>query len=603
MKNFFHKLGQRFWPYALSGVLMGLSWPSYPYVRLEVFTWIWMVPMLLALKSVKTFWRYLLNVVVALFIFSVFGEYWLITSTKLGALLLFFVCTVVYSVPLIALFFIRRALGWRLALWLLPVVWTAWDWLYHRSDGSFGWLAMGVTQSNLYWLVQYVDITGVWGITFWLVLFNVLIVRALDEFRIANFGLRIDCTTPHEESQYLRTSGIQRSTIRNRLIRRLAVSAAAMLLPPLAYSAFIFINAARTTATDREISVLLIQPNIDPWQKFDTKSGPAVLGKTLALTDSALANQKPDLIVWPESAVPYFFDENRPVQEVVKRAVARWDTPLLTGVMDRRIKNDSQTQTPRGDNTELFNAALMLTPGATKPAESLVRKSSGTGPQVTGNDPRARHWSDVKTSDLYRKRILMPFVERVPLVEQFPALSRLAINVGGSGGFTRGQEPTVFSFRDRQGENVTVGTAICYDQEYPAEMAESVRNGAEMLAVITNEGYWSKTQGAYEMAAFTRLRAIEMRRSIARAANTGISGLIDPLGRMYGEVPWWSEQSVSGKLKLSRQMTLYVRYTDFFPKACLWLLLGLAAAICLQRLRRLMSWRQPRSISDTRVTT
>ena len=124
-------------------------------------------------------------------------------------------------------------------------------------------------------------------------------------------------------------------------------------------------------------------------------------------------------------------------------------------------------------------------------------------------------------------------------------------------------------------------------------MAESVRNGAELLAVITNEGWWSKSQGAYEMAAFTRLRAIETRRSIARVANTGVTSLIDPLGRIYEQAPWWSAQTLQGNIELSNRMSLYVRYPDFFPKACAWLSLILVAAAIFQRTRQFLRGLKP----------
>ena len=106
-----------------------------------------------------------------------------------------------------------------------------------------------------------------------------------------------------------------------------------------------------------------------------------------------------------------------------------------------------------------------------------------------------------------------------------------------------------------------------------------------MLALITNEGWFSKTHGEYQMAAFTRLRAIETRRSIARAANTGVTGFIDPLGRIYDQAPWWSEQTVIGNVRLSNEMSWYVRYTDYLPKACVWLSLALAPAILIRGFR------------------
>jgi apolipoprotein N-acyltransferase len=543
-----------------------------------------MVPMLLALKPVRSFWRFLLDVYLAMFVFSVVGMSWLITSATLGTIILFFVSAFIHTVPFVAFFFVRRALGWRVALWSAPIVWTAWEWLYHQSDGSIGWMGMGPSQSNLNLLVQYVDITGVWGITFWLVLFNVLVVMAIENcgLRTADFGLN-----------HVRLANLK-SAIRNpqSAIRRLAVVAIVMLLPPLAYSTYVFVKESRAAPGSREISVLLVQPNIDPWRKSDASTRANTLGKTLALTDAGVARQKPDLIIWPETAVPYFFRDEEAPREFVKRSVSRWNVPLLTGTLDRPTGDNSPGLTAAQENEQgnarVFNAAVLLTPEPRAADQRLTVQSSELQEAATLNSTRTTQRFNVKTSELYHKRVLMPFAERVPFVDQFPSLSRLAINVGGRGGLSPGHEATVFSFEDPNREKVTVAAAICYEQQYPAQIAEFVRNGAEMLALITNEGWWSQTHGAYQMAAFTRVRAIETRRSIARCANTGVTCLIDPLGRIRDQAPWWSEETVIGQVRLSKEMSLYVRYPDYFPKACLWLVLGLAMAAIIQKARALV---------------
>jgi len=141
----------------------------------------------------------------------------------------------------------------------------------------------------------------------------------------------------------------------------------------------------------------------------------------------------------------------------------------------------------------------------------------------------------------------MPFTERVPLSDRFPPLSKLAIDFGARDmNLGVGTEATTFSFRDQQREPVTVAAAICYEQLYPATMAALVRQGAEMLARLTNEGWFSQSHGLYQLAAFTRLRAMEVRRTIARCTNTGLTCFIDPLGRLSEPAPWWSEQTVVG---------------------------------------------------------
>lgn len=182
-------------------------------------------------------------------------------------------------------------------------------------------------------------------------------------------------------------------------------------------------------------------------------------------------------------------------------------------------------------------------------------------------------------SHVYHKRVLVPFVERVPYVEHFPALQRLAIDIGAGDGIGRGREATVFSFRTRTGDEAKVAAAICYESLYPAQTAELVRGGAQMLAFITNEGWFSRTHGEYQIAAFSRLRSIETRRATARAVNTGITWFIDSFGRVHEQAPWWSEQTLEGRVKLSDEMSLYVRYTDYFPKCCAWLTLAVLAAM------------------------
>jgi apolipoprotein N-acyltransferase len=339
-----------------------------------------------------------------------------------------------------------------------------------------------------------------------------------------------------------------------------------MLFFPLAYSAYVFIVAVHTTSADKpEISVLLVQPNVDPWEKMEQEERANTLGKTLALTDLALANAKPELIIWPETAVPYPLLQDEAVCDFVSQAVAQWDTPLLTGAFDSRTAQPAQAKLALAQSqpalNQLFNAALLLAPGM--------------------NQADAKY--GVSSSAVYHKQVLMPFAERVPFSDRFPAFERLAFDFDVGGNFLPGREATVISFRDRQGRQHTLAAPICYEQIYPAKVAELVRNGAQMLAVLTNEGWFAKTHGAYQIAAFSRLRAIETRRAVARTANTGLTCLIDEFGRTVEQASWWTEQTLFGRVKLSDEQSFYVRYTDYFPRACLALALTLGAAALVKQ--------------------
>jgi apolipoprotein N-acyltransferase len=515
-----------------------------------------MVPLFLSLKEVQSFPRFLGRVYFAMFVTSIIGMSWLMMSTVSGTILLFFGGAAIFTVPFAGFYFIRRIIGWRAALWSAPFIWTAWEWLYLQSEGSVGWLGMGVTQSNLHWLVQYIDITGMWGITFWLVLFNVLMVMAVEggEFSVFSFQFSVKPLLKAENAK-LKTA-----------MSRFAFVACLMLVVPLGYSAYVFIQAATVPeGTGREISVLLVQPNVNPWEKLTEQSRPTVLRKTITLTNNALAEleTKPDLIIWPETAVPYVLTEQKDVRETVYRGVTRWETPLLTGLFD--MDNAEGNKTPASEDgqqkREFFNGAALLSP---KPEEIGKRLN-------------------VESSPVYHKRVLMPFIERVPYVDRFPALQQLAIDFGTGNGISRGREATVLPLHTQQGDETKVAAAICYEYLYPAEMAELVRNGAQMVALITNEGWFSHTHGEYQMAAFSRLRSIETRRAMARTANTGMTWLIDRYGSVHEQAPWWSEQTLSGKIALSDEISLYVRFTDCFPKTCCWLTLAFLMLTLVRR--------------------
>jgi apolipoprotein N-acyltransferase len=499
-----------------------------------------MVPLLLSLKHVYSLPRFMGRVFLTTSILCLFGMHWLAASTVKGTLLVVVLGVVVFAVPFAGFFFVRRVFGLRTALWSAPIVWTSWEWLYQQSEGSFGWLGLGVTQSNLYWLVQYVDITGVWGITFWLVLFNVLLVMAIEDW----------------QARRIRSAG---SELRF-LACRLRLACGAMLFIPLAYSAYILIKAEVVQHSKaKDISVLLVQPNVNPWEKLAAGSQRDVLTKTIALTNTALTKSetKPDLIIWPETAVPLVLSQDTGARESVYRAVTRWQIPLLTGLLDAQPGKQI-------DKPALFNGAVVLSPGSEQPGRRL----------------------NVDGSSIYHKRVLMPFVERVPFVDLFPSLQRLAVQIGAGDGVQPGREATVFSFRTRSGADVRVGSAICYEALYPAKVAELVSNGAQFLTLITNEGWFSQTHGEYQIAAFSRLRSIETRRAAARAANTGVTWLVDRYGRVHEQSPWWSEQTLAGSVALSDELSLYVRYPDYLPRACTWLSLALMLFAVMVQLRR-----------------
>lgn len=512
----------------MGGALLGLSFVMYPFFYAPFLAWISFVPILLHLKTVEKFGAYFRATYLSLLCFTLVSVWWVSLSTFLGGFLMYFAQTFFMTIPFIVFFFVKKILGWNRALWLFPFFWTAWEWIYLDLEISFGWITLGNSHANLWWFIQYVDLFGVWAISFWIVLLNVLIVKVI-EFKSVS------------------TSSSLHPSVLYGLI-------ALLFFLPLLYSTVVFLLPKPEPVGI--IKVAVIQPNIDPFAKWENSNRRAVLEKHIAISDSA-AHRGVDLIVWPETAIPYFFLYQRGSQawERLVSSVARWNAPLLTGFSDAVYYADS-TQRQFGAKYDrnarqyydTFNSAMLL--------------------DSNGN------------AQVYHKMKLVPFAERVPYMEYLPFFSSATFAVAGISSWGVGKDTLNFSFVTKLNQNVQVTGLICYESIYPAFTADFVRRGALMLTVITNDGWFSKSYGPYQHAAFAKLRCIESRRAMARSANTGISLFIDRYGRPYGEIPWWKEAYTVASLELYDDESFYVCHPDWFPKVCLFIsLLGIVVTL------------------------
>lgn len=553
---------KRFSPCLLSALLFALAHPSFPHLHLEFLEWVWMVPLLLALRDARGWGGVLWRVTPTVFLGWALVMSWLLWATIAGSVLLFFVGAFVYTMPLVAFHFLHQRLGWRVALWSLPLVWTGWEWLYHQTPGAIAWLSLGLPQSRLWWLIQFADVTGQWGVTFWVVLVNVA---------IADCGLRPKPLNA-DRGKFPNDAVPCLGNVSWKFAIRNSQSAICLLLIfglPLGYSTFRWLEHTRTESD--ELSLLLVQPNINPWTKAGPETRDAELRRLLAMTNRALRRQvdsadsaksaaPPDLILWPEVAIPFPLTQDHQTRALVARNVAHWQTPLLAGAYDLRQYADPDDRPPllkfQNRHSELFNAAFLLTPNA----------------------------DGVAISAPYHKQKLMPFVEQVPFAERWPALSNWMVDFGASNAIDPGIESNLFALPTRTGRRAVIAAVICYEQFFPAHLAGLVRRGGEMIAVLSNVGWFSQSHGQHQIAAFLRMRAIESHRNIVCAANTGQTTVIDPLGRVQAEAVWWSPQTLSSRARLSSTLSFYVRHPDWLPKVCVLLTLALLLAALGARL-------------------
>jgi len=292
----------------------------------------------------------------------------------------------------------------------------------------------------------------------------------------------------------------------------------------------------------RELGTVgLIQPNEGFREKWDPRHADSVVVKLVTMTRALEARGRVALMIWPEAAIPGFL---QPAWDSSIVGLARESrTPILTGGIYGENHPDG--------SYDYYNAAFYF-------------DSSGS-------------W---RRYPVYEKHFLVPVVERVPFV---PA--RLMQSVPGvgrwSGGFGRGRGLPLYSTPPGR-----VGVVICYESAFE-ELARGYRRaGAEFLANITNDAWYGRTAGPYQHSAHLVMRAIETRMGIARAANDGISEFVDPLGHTYAETGLEQEAVVSGQVRTSDVIPLYVRLGDWVGLLCVLATLGFAGVLAVQRLKR-----------------
>jgi apolipoprotein N-acyltransferase len=268
--------------------------------------------------------------------------------------------------------------------------------------------------------------------------------------------------------------------------------------------------------------IAVVQPNIPQEEKWQKENLSRIVSILADLTREGMRSGEPHLVVWPEVALPGYLVQNPEWADTLRALSAPTRIPVLFGVIDVEFLS---TRAPDGTQEyELFNAAM-----TTDSTGGIARQ----GP--------------------YRKEFLVPVVERVPFLDPdwFKGLRYF-------GGFGRGKDQA--PFRYAFGE---AGILICYESIFPQLSREYRRGGAEILVNITNDAWFGRSIAPHQHEAHLAFRAIENRLGIVRAANTGISAYIDPLGRFHGETELETSTSRTYQVQTASVMTLFVRLGDW----------------------------------------
>ena len=516
-----------------SGLLLGASFPPVPLAPLAFFG---LVPLLLVIDSLWRFTSAMKYSYVAFLIFNAITLYWPggflhgnDVWMMVGGALLILVHPLFFLIPTASYIVCRNQFGINRSLFLLPFLWVAFEYLHSLGQVAFPWLALGNSQTSDLERIQYIVFTGVYGISFLIValnaalyyLFRKMATREWSLFSVKSFGA--------------------------------AVAIVTLYAIPKFYGSWA-IESWGKQSNPREFRAGIVQTNADPWEKW--------LGGTESQLDAhlrfsrELIPQEPDLIVWPETAMPFYLLHPRYALEFSRiwsfvdsaRSAVLTGTPLLHSVeLVSRGPSAGIAMEQTSAPVESYNGAVLVQP--------LVHNFQ-----------------------TYAKMILVPFAERVPYTEYLSALKAFQWNIG-LGGWSRGNDSTVFTLLTERG-SIPFATLICYESIYPGYTASYVRKGAEFLIVITIDSWWGRSSGPYQHLQIARLRAVENRRWIVRCASGGISCFIDPLGRVIDETELFTQSSMVRTIGLRNETTFYTRHGDLFAQGCTVLSgLGLIAGV------------------------
>lgn len=396
--------------------------------------------------------------------------------------------------------------------------WIATEYWYTTGQFSWPWLILGNGFSHEVWAVQWYEYTGVFGGSLWVLLCNILIFEAL------------------------RAGTARRWT-----------AAAAIVAVPLALSLGIWWSWQQPDEGTARVS--LIQPDVDCYDKFH---GDAERQERNIVDLLRQVPADAQFIILPETAIPDYYWEERLNETAYLRELSdslrgmqRPGAPgpvLIAGANTMRYyPGTPQTETARpyrfgGGYYDIYNTALMIVPSA--PADTLPGKT--TQPIVRG---------------LHHKGKLVIGVENTP-TWVFDVLQFLVIDLGG----TLGQIGKGLTTRPFTAEAGTAGAAICYEGLYGDFFGGFVRNGAQFMTIISNDGWWGDTPGYKHLFSISRLRAIEHRRAIARSANTGMSGFISARGDVGETLGWEQRGVITAEVPLHSETTFYTRYGDYLGR-------------------------------------
>ena len=420
----------------------------------------------------------------------------------------------------------------------LAAAWIAWERFYFDAEISWPWLVLGNSFARTTWAIQWYEITGALGGSLWIWACN-----------LGLFGLLVSLS---DGSFFCWNRKAQAASL---------TGYAAIIILPFIASACIAKEYRGSINEGEKLPAVIVQPNIDPYNKFQAMTQDQQNAILEGYIESALKGREADSTAGPLLVV----------------APETFTNDIICGEYDR-------SRTWRRFTTFLkdYPSVNMLFGASSYDYFESASKPSHTARQLRDGRWVESHNSALMTdgtsrTEIFHKSKLVVAVEMTP----YPAIfCKIDDMLGGVMGRCVGQEEiSLLNVKSADGQSIPIGCAVCYESVYGEYYTGYVRNGARAMAIITNDAWWGDTPGYKQHLSYASLRAIETRRAIARCANTGISAIISPSGEITQPTPWWEPAVIKGEIPLRDDITFYVAHGDITGRLCSFVFILLLLAL------------------------
>lgn len=507
----------------ISGVLLSLAWPAhgFPFIAFIAFIPLFFIEDQLSKESKKPLRNIFLYSYIALFTWNTLSTWWIWNSTAFGAIMAIVLNSLFMSLVWVIFSFSKKYFhNNKNTIFLLPIFWVAFEYLHLDWDLSWSWLNLGNVFANHPYAIQWYEYTGIFGGTWWILIVNILIYRLIK--RLLEEKLKVD------------------------QVIFLSFPILLLIFTPLLFSIYQY-----QTYTEKGIDteIVVVQPNMDPWNEQFLSPPREVIDRMIELS-TPLISQETQFWVAPESAI----------QEGIQEPSMTVGARMQEGISIPRLKYFMAK----------YPNLKMIVGGSTyrflDEATSTSRETENGG--IYDEFNTAILMNHQKVEDTYHKSKLVPGPEKMPFKSILKPLQFMAFDLGGIVG-SLGYDTEQKVFYSSQG--IGAAPLICYESIYGEFVTEFVKNGAQILMVITNDGWWGNTPGHKQHLSFSRLRAVETRRSVARSANTGISCFVNQRGDLIEATSYWVQDARKHTLKANSELTFYVKYGDYLGRSSVFL--------------------------------